>query len=691
MRHQIAVLYVLMLKSSSACYTLNLDAAASAARAMADGVTDKSAYLEVLGGVQASQRLCESLASDACWNSYLASLSGDSRFGGGTLVAWMILQQASVLCSSVGLSPPALSCSNWELLEPLQPAYQMDAICSSSCAWPSDLAYPAVLLINATLPTSITDHVQRKSLFCSRAADNTFCHNLLRPRSGEPIPNAAKALSPDRCDLLRSGCAGYYRVALNDEQLFSSQQEECAEQYSANGDETSLLPPNVSIEPLEPTLARADLWHATSALISQLGELPLLVNVSSSPPPLPPPPAPPEPSGCECSSVETGCSSGTATVRADLCGCNDSNRWGKWCYVLSPINCSYARSSSWLPGAAWRRCTSSPPPPPPPSVPAPPVPPPSPPTPPLPPYSPPSPPFPPSPPPSFPLWLGAGEGGVGARFNRLIYNITIGGKSHAASGLLIEPYGSKDTPSRGIIMYFHGTSSPRATALSEDPLQPSQHGRLRTSEHVLLASFTLLGYHVLAPDDLGLGESSEVPQAYLNRAVLAQVAIEMLRGAQQHILLAQAPGFRPGRLPELWLIGGSHGGYITAAVQRRLQEDSHFHQHFRVTGSFIHAAPLDVSGRMLQRLTSPAPYPQPWYLLLVGKSLQTYANAAAVPSFADYIRQGPFLSAYESNNMSAAELNSLWADEGSSGAPLDAFTEAYQLDMRSETSSTYQE
>ena len=74
--------------------------------------------------------------------------------------------------------------------------------------------------------------------------------------------------------------------------------------------------------------------------------------------------------------------------------------------------------------------------------------------------------------------------------------------------------------------------------------------------------------------------------------------------------------YRAGRRPELYLLGGSHGGYLTAAVQRRLQEDTTLSHLFVVSGSFIHAAPLDASGVMLQRLVdSSRPYPSPWYAL----------------------------------------------------------------------------
>ena len=58
----------------------------------------------------------------------------------------------------------------------------------------------------------------------------------------------------------------------------------------------------------------------------------------------------------------------------------------------------------------------------------------------------------------------------------------------------------------------------------------------------------------------------------MNHGVLSTVVIEMLRG----VLRARsgAWAYRAARPPEIWLMGGSHGGYMVAAVQRRLQEEA---------------------------------------------------------------------------------------------------------------------
>ena len=120
---------------------------------------------------------------------------------------------------------------------------------------------------------------------------------------------------------------------------------------------------------------------------------------------------------------------------------------------------------------------------------------------------------------------------------------------------------------------------------------------------------------VLLPDDLGLGVSQpHAEQGYLNRDIVSAVALELLRGAQQN-LLARPRRFRPNRVPELWLMGGSHGGYITTAMQWRLQEANSVLRdgqpaslyRFVTTGSFMEAAPIDVSGNVLDQFTSTRP------------------------------------------------------------------------------------
>ena len=185
-----------------------------------------------------------------------------------------------------------------------------------------------------------------------------------------------------------------------------------------------------------------------------------------------------------------------------------------------------------------------------------------------------------------------------AYFRRVAYNVTVGSTRHVASGLLVEP--AHGASARGIVIFSHGTMSDGGQPHSHDPTLPVYYGRFRSAQHAMMAMLTQLGYFVISPDELGLGLSQSPAQAYMNHQVLSTVAIEMLRGVQ-HWLLATHGRFRAGRVPELWLMGGSHGGYSTAAIQRRLQTDALLGL-YQTTGSFMHAAPLDMSGAMLDAL-----------------------------------------------------------------------------------------
>ena len=159
------------------CFELDVDGIASAADIALNGGSGGTSFCSQLGGVASCSRLCESLGSDACWDSYLRVLAGDPRFG-STLESWLVLQHASDRCHAAGISGRAVSCGDWSRLSPLQPAYRLDVLCAPSCVWPRSLAPAALDLINSTLP-----HAD-KATFCSRRADNTYCAALAASSTG---------------------------------------------------------------------------------------------------------------------------------------------------------------------------------------------------------------------------------------------------------------------------------------------------------------------------------------------------------------------------------------------------------------------------------------------------------------------------------------------------------------------------
>ena len=166
----------------------------------------------------------------------------------------------------------------------------------------------------------------------------------------------------------------------------------------------------------------------------------------------------------------------------------------------------------------------------------------------------------------------------------------------------------------------------------------------------------------------------------MNHRALSTVVIELLRG----VLRARsgAWAYRADRPPEIWLMGGSHGGYMVAAVQRRLQEEASLARLWRVSGAFMHAAPLDVSGAMLDHFMANQPLPHPWYLMAIGQSYQTYAPRSfpdvephLLPAFLDVYRHRM------EGSTSIAQLDALWLERNTS-RPLDELTASYRAKLQ---------
>jgi hypothetical protein len=256
-------------------------------------------------------------------------------------------------------------------------------------------------------------------------------------------------------------------------------------------------------------------------------------------------------------------------------------------------------------------------------------------------------------------------GGVlpdGVRLRRAVYSATIGrsgeeaeeaegeegeeGEAVSLSGTVFEPLGGWS--SRGVLLYLHNSqsalteSTALASAVMSENTRVRDDGagtqRLRTAdgqgeqhEALLCSLLALMGFVVVSPDELGLGRSAGRAQASYVSGMLADVAIELLRGVlQARSLAGQLVG------PQLWVAGGGHGGFEAAAIHRRLQQeesgstDAHstlLRSAFggTVTGSLLLAAPLDLSGAMRDAWAAQAAYPQAWHLALLARAFDRYA------------------------------------------------------------------
>ncbi len=123
------------------------------------------------------------------------------------------------------------------------------------------------------------------------------------------------------------------------------------------------------------------------------------------------------------------------------------------------------------------------------------------------------------------------------------------------SGLLAVPH-SKNI--KGIVSYQHGTNTERGEA----PSKPSIEGI------GISCLFAGNEYIVLIPDYIGLGISQEIP-TYMHTQSTVKTVIDFLKTGFKIISpLAKEKN------PNLYLLGFSQGGSVTAAVQRELENNN---------------------------------------------------------------------------------------------------------------------
>jgi pimeloyl-ACP methyl ester carboxylesterase len=157
----------------------------------------------------------------------------------------------------------------------------------------------------------------------------------------------------------------------------------------------------------------------------------------------------------------------------------------------------------------------------------------------------------------------------GIEMFRVDYWSQLDGRPVEASGLLAVPYTVlRGGPSRGTVVYLHGTSPDRANS----PSAPAVEEGLLPA-----AVFAGGGYTLLAPDYIGLGQS-RAPQTYLDADATAAAARDLIVAAR-HV----GDAMKLAQSADLFCVGFSQGGHATAVVQRALETTP-------VTGVHVKAA-----------------------------------------------------------------------------------------------------
>ena len=109
---------------------------------------------------------------------------------------------------------------------------------------------------------------------------------------------------------------------------------------------------------------------------------------------------------------------------------------------------------------------------------------------------------------------------------------------------------------------------------------------------------------------------------------------------------------------------------MVAAVQRRLQEDATLARLWpNVTGSFMHAASLDLSGALLDAFLADAPQANPWYLPACVKAYDTYRPGTMPADFEGRILPA-FREMWESKLDGTASIDDIPANRIKQSTPV---------------------
>lgn len=175
---------------------------------------------------------------------------------------------------------------------------------------------------------------------------------------------------------------------------------------------------------------------------------------------------------------------------------------------------------------------------------------------------------------------------------KIVYNtIDTKGKITIASGALFIP---KNKNNLSIASVQHGTQTKRTSVASVNPLNGA--------EGLIGAA---LGYFVVMPDYLGLGESVMV-HPYHHQKTSAATVIDIIRAGR-----AYASSKSITLNGQVFLLGYSEGGYVTMAAQKEIEKN--YSSEIKLTASAPMAGAYDLN-LTAQRIIAQSTYNQPSYL-----------------------------------------------------------------------------
>ena len=199
-----------------------------------------------------------------------------------------------------------------------------------------------------------------------------------------------------------------------------------------------------------------------------------------------------------------------------------------------------------------------------------------------------------------------------------------------ATGMVAVPRKSGPLPT---VAYVHGTS----VSSYDAPSNPNIVGALSPRGESFegppsSAVFAGNGFIYIAPDDLGLGDSTVPRHRYFHAKTEASAAIDLLAAAQP--VLAALHVRQDGRL---FVFGWSQGGHAAMALQRELER-----RRVRVTGAAVVGGVFDVERWFFTSLTSETvtrPLYSTYLLLAYDDIYDVYSSTADVfrPQYAGIV------------------------------------------------------
>lgn len=191
----------------------------------------------------------------------------------------------------------------------------------------------------------------------------------------------------------------------------------------------------------------------------------------------------------------------------------------------------------------------------------------------------------------------------------------------------IDPAGNPTTAS-GIVQIPTGTSIKGFTMLAElhgtvtrDADVPSRSSFYQ----VLTAVYASTGYITVAPDYLGLGDSTYPLHPFVQYKPTVTATVDLMRAAKK--LCAELNLKLNGKV----LVSGySQGGYSAMAVHKGLESD--YSKEFEVIGSTPMAGPYSLSGVSANMILSGNTHPNPFYfayVMLAYNQVYQYATSAS--------------------------------------------------------------